>query len=156
MFHHISRKDDSVFEKRYLRRYPLLLAMRCSNECTVCYTPEELAKKRSQSCPSLPEIGKELPKKIKKRSKSMEEKLDSPHSRIIRKMKMENGKWEMVRKMNVFLGLDPSLILAIQTLIKRSGKNKTGETLTKILKKYLDPQIINPKKLFFWLITRDL
>ena len=86
----------------------------------------------------------------------MEEKLDSPHSRIIRKMKMENGKWEMVRKMNVFLGLDPSLILAIQTLIKRSGKNKTGETLTKILKKYLDPQIINPKKLFFWLITRDL
>ena len=35
----------------------------------------------------------------------------------------ENGKWEMVRKMNVFLGLDPSLILAIQTLIKRSGKN---------------------------------
>ena len=68
----------------------------------------------------------------------------------------ENGKWEMVRKMNVFLGLDPSLILAIQTLIKRSGKNKTGETLTKILKKYLDPQIINPKKLFFWLITRDL
>ena len=93
MFHHISRKDDSVFEKRYLRRYPLLLAMRCSNECTVCYTPEELAKKRSQSCPSLPEIGKELPKKIKKRSKSMEEKLDSPHSRIIRKMKMENGKW---------------------------------------------------------------
>ena len=130
MFHHISRKDDSVFEKRYLRRYPLLLAMRCSDECTVCYTseelaktPEELAKKRSQSCPSLPEIGKELPKKIKKRSKSMEEKLDSPHSRIIRKMKMENGKWEMVRKMNDFLGLDPSLILAIQTLIKRSGRN---------------------------------
>ena len=66
MFHHISRKDDSVFEKRYIRRYPLLLAMRCSDECTVCYTPEELAKKRSQSCPSLPEIGKELPKKIKK------------------------------------------------------------------------------------------
>ena len=74
MFNHISRKDTSVFNERYLTRYPLLIAMRCSDDCSVCHPQEELVKKinmgsKSKSETSLTKVQKELAKESKMESK---------------------------------------------------------------------------------------